>query len=60
MKFLLPILVLAVAALAGCEGGGSTREDEEASFFGVENYEWGNEQDQADIRQERQRSRVYE
>jgi hypothetical protein len=60
MRCLLPILLLAAAALAGCGQSRAHPQDEKASFFGVEKYEWGNEQDQAEIRRDRPDYRPYE
>ena len=60
MRFLRLILLLAATAVTGCGTGESTNRDTDPTFFGVEKYEFGNEQDQADIRKERPDYRPYE
>jgi len=60
MRGLLVILGLAAAALSGCGGDGASGRDNEAGFFGVEKYEWGNEQDQTESRETRPGYRPYE
>ncbi|MHC4217585.1 MAG: hypothetical protein ACYSU7_03930 [Planctomycetota bacterium] len=59
MRILLTlVLVLALAALAGCSRKGTTGESTNTGFF--TGYELGNEQDQTNIREERPGYQRYE
>ena len=60
MRLLRLILLIAAAACPGCGSGQPADRDDKPSLFGVERYQFGNEQDQADVRQDRPDYRPYE